>query len=95
MPVKEAYLDHTLSEVEELTAAVQQLKTLFANQTNAAKLQHGKQLEYVRARFAEYKKFVEELEEAPEEKAAAIYDSSELIWKVLKGAIDNLLVELA
>lgn len=95
MPIKETCLDHTLSEVEELTAAVRLLKSEFANQPSPAKIEHSKQLEYVRRRFAEYKKQVEELEEAPEEKAAAIHDSAELIWKDLKGAIDTLLVELA
>lgn len=95
MLVKEAYLDHTLTEVEQLTAAVRLLKAQFASQPAATKLEHCKELDYVRRRFAEYKSRVEELEDAPEEKAGAIHDSAELIWKDLKGAIDTLLLELA
>lgn len=95
MPVKEACLDHTLSDVEELTAAVRLLKAEFATQPLVVKLDHGKQLEYVRRRFADYKKLVEELEEAPEERAEAIHDSAEKIWKELKGLIDTLLLKLA
>ena len=95
MAVKEACLDHTLAEVEELIAAVRLLKSEFAGQPAAVKLRHSKQLDYVRRRFAEYKKLVEELEEAPEEKAAGIYDSAERIWKELKADIDTLLLRLA
>lgn len=95
MAVKEACLDHTLAEVEELTAAVRLLKSEFAGQPATVKLRHCKQLDYVRRRFTEYKKLVEELEEAPEEKAAGIYDSAERIWKELKADIDTLLLRLA
>lgn len=95
MPTKEAYLDHTLNEVEQLTSAVQLLRTQFAEQPSSAKLVYRKRLDYVRERFAAYKRQVEELENGPEEKAGVLHDSAELIWKDLKGAIDSLLVELA
>lgn len=95
MAVKEACLDHTLGEVEQLTAAVRLLKTEFAGQPVAAKLTYAKQLEYIRRRFGDYKKLVEELEEAPEEKAEELHDSAEGIWKELKGLIDTLLLKLA
>lgn len=95
MAVKEACLDHTLGEVEELTAAVRLLKTEFAGQPTAVKLGYAKRLEHIRRRFADYKKLVEELEEAPEEKAGALHDSAEGIWRELKSLIDALLLKLA
>ena len=95
MAVKEGCLDHTLSEVEELTGAVRLLKSELADQPAALKLAYGKKLEYIRSRFGVYKSLVEQLEEAPEEKAGELHDSAERVWKELKGLIDGLLLKLA
>ncbi len=94
MLAREAYLDHTLKEVEELAGRVNLLKSLLAEQTSLAKLKRNSELEAIRQRFAQFKGRVEELEEAPEERLEAIHEATELAWHELKQAVDSLLSEM-
>jgi hypothetical protein len=94
MLAKEAYLDHTLKEVEELAGRVSLLKTMIAEQTTGAKLRRNSDLETIRNRFAEFKHRVEELEEAPEEKLESTREATELAWQDVKNAVDSLLSEM-
>ncbi len=67
MQLKQAYLEQVVAEVEDFPARVAVLKARLAKQKFGAALQHRWELEYVRNRFADFKRRVEELEEANEE----------------------------
>ncbi|HUI73753.1 MAG TPA: hypothetical protein VLX32_02350 [Candidatus Acidoferrum sp.] len=95
MPLKEAYLEDTLQEVEELAGRVNLLKSLLAKRSLSEKLEQHWDLESVRSRFAEYKRRVEELEEAPEEKIEISHDAAEHAWQDLRSSVDTLLEEVA
>lgn len=66
MQLKEAYLQRVVGEVEALTERVAVLKAQIAKQKVGVTLQHRWELEYLRNRFADFKRRVEELEEADE-----------------------------
>jgi phosphoserine phosphatase len=91
---KEAYLDHTLKEVEELAARVNLLKSLIGEQTTEAKRKSNGDLEKIRNRFAEFKHRVLELEDAPEDKLESIREATELAWQDVKNAVDSLLSQM-
>jgi len=95
MAVKEVYLENTLQEVEELAGRVSLLKSLLAKRTLSEKLEHHWDLKGVRTRSAEYKRRVEELEEAPEDKIETSHDAAEHAWQDLRSSVDSLLEEVA
>jgi hypothetical protein len=66
MQLKEAYPQRVVTEVEDLAARLAVLKARIAKQKVSVKLQHQCELDYVRNRFAEFKRRVEELENANE-----------------------------
>jgi len=94
MQLKEAYLQRVVTEVEDLSERVAILKARIARQKVSVTLQHRWELEYVRNRFAEFKRRVEELEDAEENNLEEARKSSELAWKDLQHAIDALLSAL-
>lgn len=94
MQLKELYLQRVVAEVEDLTAGVAVLKTRIAKQKVNVKLQHQWELDYVRNRFAEFKKRVEELENAGEAELEETQKTCELAWKDLQHAVDSLLSAL-
>jgi hypothetical protein len=94
MVAKEAYLENTLQEVEELAGRVDLLKSLLGKHTLGERLERHWDLEDVRSRFAEFKHRVEELEEAPEEKIETSHEAAELAWKDLRSSVDSLLEEV-
>jgi len=94
MQLKEAYLQHAVAEVEELAERVAILKARIAKQKVSVKLHYHWELEYVRNRFAEFKKRVEELENAGEANLEEARKASELAWKDLQHAVDTLLSAL-
>lgn len=94
MQLKEAYLQRVVAEVEDLAAHVAVLKARIAKQKVSVKLQYHWELEYVRNRFAEFKKRVEELEDANEAQLEDAQKASELAWKDLQHAVDTLLTAM-
>ncbi|HEV2197280.1 MAG TPA: hypothetical protein VGR55_16970 [Candidatus Acidoferrum sp.] len=91
MQLKEAYLQQVVTEVEDLAQRVAALKARIAKQKVSVTLQHRWELEYVRNRFADFKRRVEELEDANEDNLEEARKASELAWKDLEHAVDSLL----
>jgi hypothetical protein len=94
MQLKQAYLERVVGEVEELTARIALLKARIAKQKVSVKLQYYLELEYVRNRFAEFKRRVQELEDAPDERLEDVEEATELAWRDLKHAVDTLIEAL-
>ncbi len=94
MELKEAYLDRVVSEVEDLASRVALLKSRFARQKVSIKLEHYWELEYVRTRFAEFKRRVQELEDADDQGVQQIQEAVEVAWKDLLHAVETLLAAL-
>jgi hypothetical protein len=95
MQRKGEYLDRVTTEVEELASRVTLLNECFAKQKVSVKLDHYWELEYVRTRFAEFKKRVELLEDADDPELARRQESVEVAWKELLYAVDTLLNALS
>jgi len=94
MLLKEAYLDQVVGEVEDLAARVAQLKGRFAKQKVSVKLEHYWELEYVRTSFAEFKRRIEDLEDADDAPLVKFQEAVEAAWKDLLHAVDTLLAAL-
>jgi hypothetical protein len=94
MQLKEAYLQRVVTEVEDLSARVAILKARIAKQKISVKLQYHWELDYVRNRFAEFKRRVEELENANETELEDAQKACEFVWKDLQHAVDTLLSAL-
>lgn len=94
MQLKEAYLDRIVGEVEDLASRVALLKSRFAKQKVSVKLEHYWELEYVRTRFAEFKRRVRELEDADDQELQRLQEGVEVAWKDLIHAVDTLLEAL-
>ena len=94
MLLKEAYLDQVVGEVEDLAARVAQLKGRFAKQKVSVKLEHYWELEYVRTSFAEFKRRIEDLEDADDAQLVKFQEAVEVAWKDLLHAVDTLLAAL-
>jgi Fe-S-cluster formation regulator IscX/YfhJ len=94
MQLKEAYLDRVECEVEDLASRVALLKGRFAKQKVSVKLEHYWELEYVRTRFAEFKRRIQELEDADDRDVNRCQESVELAWKDLIHAVEALLEAL-
>ncbi|HXR32115.1 MAG TPA: hypothetical protein VN830_00295 [Verrucomicrobiae bacterium] len=94
MLLKEAYLDQVVGEVEDLASRVAQLKGRFAKQKVSVKLEHYWELEYVRTSFAEFKRRIEDLEDADDTQLAKFQEAVEAAWKDLIHAVDTLLAAL-
>lgn len=94
MQLKEAYLDHVLGEVEDLSARVSELKGRFANQKVSVKLERYWELEYVRTSFTEFKRRVEDLEDADDRQLDRFQEAVEVSWKDLTHAMEMLLAAL-
>ncbi|MBZ5539145.1 MAG: hypothetical protein LAN61_01365 [Acidobacteriia bacterium] len=91
MPVKEAYLERVVGEVEKLAAKVAHLKSRLAQEGGGLQLRYYWELEYLRKRFAEFKQRVEELEEADESRSQELFESAEITWRDLERTIEGLL----
>jgi len=91
MQMKEAYLQRVVAEVEDLADRVAQLKARIAKQKISVSLQFNGELEYLRNRFAEFRKRIEELEEASDEHLEEAHEASELAWRDLEHAVDALM----
>jgi hypothetical protein len=95
MLLKESCLDQVVAEVADLSARVAILKDRFAKQRVCVKLQHYWELEYVRTRFAKFKRRVRELEDADDSELPRLQESVESAWKDLLHAVPALLAALA
>ncbi len=91
MQLREAYLQRVVAEVEDLAAHVAVLKARIAKQKVSVKLHYHWELEYVRNRFAEFRRCVEEQDNAGDEQLEEAQKASELAWKDLQHAVDTLL----
>jgi hypothetical protein len=94
MQLKESYLDRVATEVEDLASRVAQLKGRFAKQKASVKLDHYWELEYVRKRFAEFKRRVEELEDADDPELARLQENVDTAWNDVMRAVDTLMAAL-
>lgn len=94
MQPREAYLDRVTTEVEDLASRVAVLKGRFAKQKVSVKLDHYWELEFVRTRFTEFKRRIEELEYAEEPELARLQDNVDVAWKELMRAVDMLMAAL-
>ena len=94
MQPKEAYLDRVTSEVEDLASRVALLKGRFAKQKVSVKLDHYWELEHVRARFAEFKRRVEQLEEADDLELPGLQENVDAAWNEVMRAVDTLMSAL-
>ena len=94
MENKELYLERVVAEVEDVAERVAQLKTRIAKQKVSVKVQFNWELDYVRNRFAEFRKRVAELEDASDDHLEEAQAATELAWKDLQHAVDSLLAAL-
>jgi hypothetical protein len=94
MQPKEVYLDRVTTEVEDLASRVSLLKGRFAKQKVSVKLDHYWELEYVRTRFAEFKRRVEQLEDAEDPELARLQENVDSAWKDVMRAVDTLMAAL-
>lgn len=95
MLLKESCLAQVITEVEDLSARVAILKGRFAQQKVSVKLEHYWELEYVRTRFTEFKRRVQNLEDADDDELPRLQESVESAWKDLTHAVEALLVALS
>lgn len=94
MPTKEAYLEQVLTEVEEFAEKVALLKARLVHEKPGSKLRYYWELEYLRNRFADFRKQIQRLEEAEEAHVEEVRESTECAWQSLKQAVETLLNEL-
>jgi len=94
MQLKEGYLDHVLDEVGALASRVALLNARFAKLKVSVKLEHYRELEDIRNRFAEFKRRVEELADADDREAVRMQEVAEATWKDLIHSVDTLLAVL-
>jgi hypothetical protein len=91
---REAYLDRVTTEVEEVASRVALLKGRFAKQKVSVKLDHYWELDYVRTCFTEFKRRIQQLEDADDPELATIQENVDLAWKDLLQAVDTLMTAL-
>jgi Fe-S-cluster formation regulator IscX/YfhJ len=94
MQGRDQYLDRVTTEVEELASRVALLKGRFAKQKVSVKLDHYWELDYVRTRFTEFKRRIQELEDADDPELAKLQENVDLAWKDLLQAVDTLMTAL-
>jgi hypothetical protein len=90
MQTKEAYLDHVVTDVEDLASRISLLRQDFAKQKVAVNIKCGRELELAQNRFAEFKHRVAELEDADDKCLDSAEQSVELAWKELADSVDAL-----
>ncbi len=94
MLAREAYLDRVTTEVEEVASRVAELKGRFAKQKVSVKLDHYWELDYVRTRFAEFKRRIQQLEDAEDPEMSRLQANVDVAWKELMQAVDALMAAL-
>jgi Fe-S-cluster formation regulator IscX/YfhJ len=94
MLARDQYLDRVTTEVEEVASRVALLKGRFAKQKVSVKLDHYWELDYVRTRFTEFKRRIQQLEDADDPELPRIQENVDLAWKDLLQAVDTLMTAL-
>jgi hypothetical protein len=94
MPARHAYLDRVTTEVEEVASRVAELKGRFAKQRVSVKLDHYWELDFVRTRFAEFKRGIQQLEDAEDSELSRLQENVDAAWKDLMRAVDTLMAAL-
>jgi Fe-S-cluster formation regulator IscX/YfhJ len=94
MLARDQYLDRVTTEVEEVASRVALLKERFAEQKVSVKLDHYWELDYVRTRFTEFKRRIQQLEDADDPELPRIQENVDLAWKDLLQAVDTLMTAL-
>ena len=94
MQGRDQYLDRVTTEVEEVASRVALLKGRFAKQKVSVKLDHYWELDYVRTRFTEFKRRIQQLEDATDPELPRIQENVDLAWKDLLQAVDTLMTAL-
>jgi predicted nuclease with TOPRIM domain len=94
MQLKEAYLERVVAEVEDLAERVAVLKARIAKQKISLTLEPRSELEDLRNRFRDFKRRVEQLEEASEENLEEARKASELAGRDVQRALGALLSAL-
>jgi hypothetical protein len=94
MLAREAYLDRVSTEVEEVASRVAELKGRFAKQRVSVKLDHYWELDFVRTRFAEFKRRIQQLEDADDPELSRLQENVDTAWKELMQAVDALMAAL-
>jgi hypothetical protein len=94
MQPREAYLDRVTTEVEDLASRVAVLGGRFAKQKVSVKLDHYWELEFVRTRFTEFKRRIEDLEYANEPELPRLQENVDAAWNELMVAVDTLMAAL-
>lgn len=94
MQARNACLDRVTTEVEEVASRVAELKGRFAKQKVSVKLDHYWELDYVRSRFAEFKRSIQLLEGAEDPEFSRLQQNVDAAWKGLMQAVDRLMAAL-
>lgn len=94
MQRKEAYLDRLLGAVEDLSSRVSELNGRFAKQKVSVKLEHYWELAYLRTCFSDFRRRVEDLEEAEVGELDRFQEAVEVAWKELLHALEALFAAL-
>ncbi|HXJ13029.1 MAG TPA: hypothetical protein VNH19_12220 [Candidatus Limnocylindrales bacterium] len=94
MQTREAYLERVTTEVDQLASRVAVMKGLFARQKVSVKLDHYWELEFVRTRFTEFKRRIEDLEDADEPELPRLQENVDASWNELMQAVDKLMTAI-
>lgn len=89
------YLKLVLENAEELTERLALAKKQFARQNIWIKAEHSRELEQLHSRCTEFKRRVEDLEEAEEQQREYDYAATEMAWNQSMDAVDVLLRALS
>ncbi len=90
MRTKEAFLDHVLTEVEDLAARIALLKQDFAQLKVPVSVACGQEMASAQTHFAEFKQRVAQLEDADDNYLDSAEQSVEVAWKELADSVDAL-----
>lgn len=77
--------------MEEVASRVALLKGRLANQKVSVKLDHDRELDCVRTRFAEFKHRIQQLEGAADQHLARIQQYVDLAWEDLIQSVNTLI----
>ena len=94
MQTREAYLERVTTEVDQLASRVAVMKGRFARQKVSVKLDHYWELEFVRTRFTEFKRRIEDLEDADEPELPRLQENVDASWNELMQAVDKLMTAI-
>jgi hypothetical protein len=92
---RDVFVDLIVESAEELAARISLAKKQFVKQDVTVKVEHLRELQYLHSRCTEFRRCVEELEEAQELHQEYNYAAAELAWNQSMDAADVLLRALS